>query len=78
MVCRFAVCADLSDRHVSRRRAHRQQHSTRNICQRRALVMQRLREEGGDGDSYVPGKVSLPAGAGRVVQVSAGAPPLCC
>ena len=37
--------------------------------------MQGLREEGGDGDSYVPGKVSLPAGAGRIVQVSAGESP---
>ncbi len=33
---------------------------------------QGLRQEGGDGDSYVPGKVSFPAGAGRAVQVSAG------
>jgi len=38
-------------------------------------AMQGLREEGGDGDSYVPGKVSFPAGAGRIVQVSAGAFP---
>ena len=38
-----------------------------------AAAVQELRQEGGDGDSYVPGKVSFPAGAGRVVQVSAGA-----
>ena len=36
------------------------------------LFAQTLREEGADGDSYVPGRISFPAAADRIVQITAG------
>lgn len=46
------------------------------ICVERSrggtAAAQGLREDGGDGDSYVPGHVSFPATADRIVQITAG------